>query len=90
MSRFRRFREDGEPISAGRSGGVASYLDIFRNAMFTVLFFAGVILVNGIIAILLIGFLQSVGLWEGSVSPASEDPMSWLRSRMAGPRVAPT
>ena len=89
MSRFRPFREDGEPISAGRGGGVASYLDIFRSAMFTVLFFAGVILVNGIVAILLIGFLQSVGLWEGSVSPASEEPTSWLRSRIPGPRFTP-
>ena len=90
MSRFHPFRGDGEPISAGRSGGVASYLEMLRTAMFTVLFFAGVILVNGIIAILVIGFLQSVGLWEGSVSPASEEPMSWLRNRMAGPRFAST
>jgi hypothetical protein len=88
VSRFRRLREDGEPISAGRGGGVASYLDIFRSALFTVLFFAGVILVNGIIAILLIGFLQSVGVWEVSVSPASEEPMTWLRSRSAGPKFA--
>ena len=71
MSRFRPFREDGEPISAGRGGGVGSYLDIFRSAMFTVPFFAGVILVNGIVAIFLIEFLRSVGLWEGSVSPTS-------------------
>lgn len=90
MSRFRPFRADGEPISAGRRGGAASYLANFRSAMFTVLFFVGVILVNGIIAILLIGFLQSVGLWEVPVSPASEEPISWLRSRSAGPRFAPT
>ena len=49
MSRFRRLR-DGEPMSAGRGGGVASCLDTFRKAMFTALFFAGVMLVNGIIA----------------------------------------
>ena len=90
MSRFRPLREDGEPMSAGRDGGVASYLAVFRTAMFTVLFFAGVLLINGIIAILLIGFLQSVGVWEVSVSPASEEPMSWLPNRMAGPRFAPT
>ena len=90
MSRFRPFREDGEPISAGRGGGFASYLDILRTAMFTVLFFAGVLLVNGIIAILVIGLLQSVGLSEVSVSPASEEPMSWPRNRIAGPRFAPT
>ena len=58
--------------------------------MFTALFFAGVMLVNGIIAILVIGFLQSIGVWETSVSPTSEEPMSWLRHRMAGPRFAPT
>lgn len=90
MSRFRRLREAGEPISAGRSRGVASYLDMLRTAMFTVLFFSGVMLINGIIAILLIGFLQSVGVWEASVTPASEEPMSWLRNRMAGPRFEPT
>ena len=91
MSRFRPFREDGEPVSAGRSGGrVATYLAMFRTAMVTVLFFAGVILVNGIIAILVIGFLQSVGVWEVSVSPASEEPTSWLRTRIAGPRFPPT
>lgn len=90
MSRFRRLRDDGEPISAGRGGGVASYLVMLKAALSTVLFFAGVMLINGIIAILMIGFLQSVGVWEVPVTPPTEEPMSWLRNRMAGARFTTT
>lgn len=72
-----------------RRGDVVSFFDMFRIAMFSVVLFADVMLINGIITILLIGFLRSVSLWGISVSPASEEPMTWLRSRIAGPSFAP-
>jgi hypothetical protein len=82
MSRFRRLREDGEPVSAGRGGGVASYLAIFRNAMFTVLFFAGVMLINGLVAILVIGILQSLGIWPVPMPADSELALPDLSGRL--------
>lgn len=63
MSRSRRYRDVGEPISSGRLPR-SSCVATFRDAMFTVAFVAGVILINGLVGIALIAFMQSVGWWD--------------------------
>jgi hypothetical protein len=49
--------------------------------MFTVIFFAAVMAINGIVAILVIGFLQSIGVCDVS-PPATTDDGFW---QIAGP-----
>lgn len=61
-------RDDGEPISRGQLDRRAAEIRALREALFVVAFFGGVVLINGILAIVLIEFFQSMGWWE--VQPA--------------------
>ena len=56
-------RDDGEPISSGRVDRRVGDARALRNALFAVGFFATVVLVNGIFAILGIEALQVLGVW---------------------------
>jgi hypothetical protein len=62
-------RDDGEPISRGQLDRRAADMRALRDSLLLAAFFGGVVLINGILAILLIGFLQSIGWWE--VPPAT-------------------
>ena len=56
-------RDDGEPISRGQLDRRATDRRALGNAICFVTFFAGVVLVNGILAILGIEALQGLGVW---------------------------
>jgi len=62
-------RDDGEAISAGQLDRRAAEVRALRDSLFAAAVFSGVILINGILAILLIEFFQSIGWWE--VPPAT-------------------
>lgn len=57
-------RDDGEPISRGQLDRRAAEIKALRDSLFAAAYFGGVILINGILAILLIEFFQSIGWWE--------------------------
>jgi hypothetical protein len=80
---MREIRNDGEPISAGRQDRRAVEGRALGNALFAVAVFTGVVLVNGILAILLIELLQAVGWWEVA-APASVDHSPTALSGRAG------
>lgn len=65
-------RDDGEPISRGQLNRRAAEGRALRDSLFLVALFGGVVLVNGILAILLIEFLQSIGWWEVPPAGAGE------------------
>jgi hypothetical protein len=56
-------RDDGEPISAGRQDRRAAEARTLGNVLFVVALFIGVVLINGILAILLIELFRVVGWW---------------------------
>jgi hypothetical protein len=56
-------RDDGEPISRGQLDRRAADRRALGNVIWFVVFFAGVVLVNGILAILGIEALQGLGVW---------------------------
>jgi hypothetical protein len=62
-------RDAGEPISRGQLNRRGAEARALRTALFGVAFFTGVVLVNGILAILFIALMQALGLWQ---VPASE------------------
>jgi hypothetical protein len=62
-------RDDGEPISRGQLDRRAADIRALRDSLLLAAFFGGVVLINGILAILLIEFFQSIGWWE--VPPAT-------------------
>ena len=55
--------------AAGSSIGALRRSKALRDSLFVAAFFGGVVLINGILAIFLIEFFQSIGWWE--VQPAS-------------------
>jgi hypothetical protein len=61
-------RDKGEPISRGQLDRHAAEARALRNALFGVALFTGVVLVNGILFILLIGLMQAIGWWEVSAA----------------------
>jgi hypothetical protein len=65
-------RDDGEPISRGQLDRRAAEQRALRDSLFVAAFIGGVVLINGILAILLIEFFQSVGWWEGSPAGGAE------------------
>jgi len=75
-------RDDGEPISRGQFDRRAAEARAFRNALFTVSLFAGVVLVNGILAILLIELLQAMGWWQVAASEGAKDATAELSARL--------
>jgi hypothetical protein len=56
-------RDEGEPISRGQVDLGAADVRALRSAVIGVAFFAVVVLVNGILAILGIEALQAIGVW---------------------------
>jgi hypothetical protein len=56
--------DDGEPISRGRLDRRAARAGALRDSLFVAAFLGGVLLINGILAILLITFFQAIGWWE--------------------------
>ena len=56
-------RNEGEPISRGQLDRRSADRRALGNAMWFVAFFAGAVLVNGILAILGIEALQGLGVW---------------------------
>jgi hypothetical protein len=65
-------RDDGEPISRGQLDRRATEIKAFRDSLFVVAFFGGIVLINGILAILLIEFFQAIGWWEVQPAEAAE------------------
>jgi hypothetical protein len=80
-------RDDGEPISRGQLDRKAAERRALANALFAVGLFAGVVLVNGLLAILFIELMQAVGWWGSSESESAERAATeWsgkLRARLA-------
>jgi hypothetical protein len=64
--------DDGEPISRGQLDRRAAEARALRDSLFAAAFFGGVLLINGILAILLIEFFQSIGWWEVQPAGGSE------------------
>lgn len=80
-------RDDGEPISRGQLDRRAADVKALRDSLFVAAFFAGVILINGLLAILLIEFFQSIGWWE--VRPAGGMEGAAALTMRLGRGVAP-
>jgi hypothetical protein len=55
---------DGEPISRGQLDRHGAELTAIRESIFAVALFGCAILINGILAILLIDWCQSIGWWD--------------------------
>jgi len=69
-------RDDGEPIGRGQPDRRAADARAIRDALFSVAFFTGVMLVNGILVILLIELARTFGWWEtSSVLQSGEEPL---------------
>ena len=75
-------RDDGEPISRGQTDLEAVEADAFKNTLFAVALFTGVVLVNGILAILLIEFMQAIGWWGVSAPEHGEGNTTELPGRL--------
>lgn len=73
---------DGEPMSRGQVDRKKADARALRNALFGVALFTVVVLVNGILAILFIGFAQAIGWWEVSASEGAESAVTELSSRL--------
>jgi hypothetical protein len=78
--------DDGEPISRGQLDRRAAELRALRDSLFVAAFFGGVVLVNGILAILLIEFLQAIAWWD--VQPAQGAEGAAALSGRLGRRAA--
>lgn len=81
--------EQGEPISAGRRDRRATEARALRNALFAAGLFAGAVLINGILAMLLIELLQAIGWWEpaGATGTAEEVAAELSDRARAGARA---
>ena len=81
-------RDEGEPISRGQIDRRAAEIKALRDSLFVAAFFGGVVLINGILAILLIEFFQSIGWWE--VQPTGGVEGAAALSGRFGRRIAST
>jgi hypothetical protein len=79
--------DNGEPISRGQLDRRAAEARALRNALIGVALFTGVVLVNGILFILLIELLQTIGWWQVPASEGAQDAGTELSARLRG-RVA--
>jgi len=59
-------RDEGEPISRGQVDRRAADARALRDTLFAVGLCAGVVLVNGLLAILFIELMQTMGWWGTS------------------------
>ena len=64
-------RDIGEPLSRGQVDRRAAEARALRDALLFVALFTGVVLVNGILAILFIALMQALGLWGPAASEAA-------------------
>jgi hypothetical protein len=70
--------DDGEPISRGQLKRRAAEARALRTALFGVALFTGVVLVNGILAILFIALMQALGLWQVPASESAQGAITEL------------
>jgi hypothetical protein len=76
-------RDIGEPLSRGQVDRRAAEARALRDALFGVALFTGVVLVNGILAILFIALMQALGLWGmAAADGASLDGIDEMRLRL--------
>ena len=76
-------RDVGEPHSRGQLDRRAAEARALRDVLFGVALFSGVVLVNGILAILFIALMQALGLWSPAAGEAdSLEGIDELRSRL--------
>lgn len=76
-------RDIGEPLSRGQVDRRAAEARALRDALFGVALFTGVVLVNGILAILFIAVMQALGLWgTAAADGASLEGIDEVRSRL--------
>jgi hypothetical protein len=76
--------DTGEPISRVQLDRRAAEARAFRDALFGVALFTGVVLINGILFILLIELLQAVGWWPVPASEGAQDATTELSARLCG------
>lgn len=78
---------DGEPIGRGQLDRRAAKARSLGGALFAIALFTGVLLVNGLLAILLIELFQAVGWWGATTSQdapgATSDWLGRVRIRAA-------
>ena len=80
---MKAMRDGGEPLSRGQLDRRAADARALRDVVFTVALFSGVVLVNGILAILFIALMQALGLWGPAAGEAASlDGIDELRSRL--------
>ena len=77
--------DDGEPISVGRRDARAAETGALRDVLSVVALFIGGVRVNGILALLLIGPMQTIGWWEPAGAVATEDIAIALIGRLRTP-----
>ena len=76
-------RDAGEPLSRGQVDRRAGEARALREARFGVALFTGVVLINGILAILFIALIQDLGLWGSAAGDGgSFDEIEELRSHL--------
>ena len=81
--------DDGEPVPSGRRDLRAVERKALSDALFAAGLFTLVVLVNGLVAILAIGFLQAAGLWGVAPEP-TEDAISDLSRSFRAMRSPPS
>ncbi len=74
--------DDGEPIGRGQLDRRAANGQGLQDAAYAIAVFTGVVLVNGILAILLIELFQVIGWWEASASESAHDAATELSRRL--------
>lgn len=80
---MRDMRDIGEPLSRGQVDRRSAEARAVRDALFGVALFTGVVLVNGILAILFIALMQALGLWGSAAADATSlEGIDEVRSRL--------
>jgi hypothetical protein len=80
--------DNGEPISRGQLDRRAADTRALRDSLFVAAFFGGAVLINGILAILLMQFFQSIGWWEVQPGAGAEGAAALL-GRFGRPAASP-
>jgi len=80
-------RDAGEPLSRGQVDRRSADARALRNALFGVALFTGVVLINGVLAILLIEALQAIGWWPESASDGARDATGDMAVRLRRPTM---
>jgi hypothetical protein len=85
-------RDERRPMSQDEIDERAKDARAFRTAAFAVAFFSGVVLINGVVVILLIALLQTLGLWEADTTETTSLSVTsdGIRSTITGFLRRPT